>query len=173
MRKISALQLKIDELSSRLISVCREKKLTFGTAESCTGGMIAAAVTSVSGASEAFFGGIVSYDNSVKEQLLGVSHDTLIAHGAVSEETACEMARGAISALRVGFSVAVTGIAGPTGGTKEKPVGLVYIAVADGEHPPLCRRNVFSGNRNDVRLQTVATALEMLCFAVEAAGSGV
>ena len=141
--------------------------MTFGTAESCTGGLIGAAVTDVPGASTVFWGGVISYDNRVKEQVLGVRGETLAAVGAVSEETARQMACGARAVLGTDFAVAVTGIAGPDGGTPEKPVGLVYIATADKTGAVVCRRNVFGGDRTAVRLQTTETALKMLLSAVE------
>ena len=156
-----SLQLNIQTLAKESVSLCLEKHLTFGTAESCTGGLIAAAVTDISGASAAFFGGVVSYDNSVKHRLLGVRTETLESFGAVSRETAEEMAKGALRALGVGLSVAVTGIAGPTGGTPTKPVGLVYIAVAS-ENGVIVTENHFSGGREAVRLQTVERALALL-----------
>ena len=167
MREIPALQLSIKELAASLVRLCTEKNVTFGTAESCTGGLIGAAVTDVPGASAVFWGGVVSYDNRVKERVLGVRGETLATVGAVSEETACQMARGARSVLGTNFAVAVTGIAGPGGGTPEKPVGLVYIATSDAAGGIVCRRNVFDGDRTAVRLQTVETALKMLLSAVE------
>lgn len=167
MPEISALQLKITELSEKLIAVCKQKHLTVGTAESCTGGGIAAALTEISGASAVFYGGIVSYDNSVKEHLLGVSPNTLMTVGAVSEETACQMAKGAASALRTSLAVSVTGIAGPTGGTAEKPVGLVYIAACGASGEPTCEKHLFSGDRKCIRLQTAEAALRLLLTLAE------
>lgn len=111
-------------------------------------------------------GSAVTYSNDAKERVLGVSHDTLLAHGAVSEETAREMALGAIRAYRSDYSVAVTGIAGPGGATDTKPVGLVYIAVADGPRT-VVTRNIFKGDRTSVRSQTVSEALSMLKDMVE------
>ena len=107
---------------------------TLATAESCTGGLLAKRITDVSGASQVFEMGAVTYANRIKEKVLGVSHQTLEAHGAVSEETAREMARGIRRAADSDLGVGITGIAGPGGGTPEKPVGLVYIALCDGEH---------------------------------------
>ena len=156
-----SLQLNIQTLAQSLVSLCLEKNITFGTAESCTGGLISASVTDVPGASAVFFGGIVSYDNSVKSGVLGVKNETLCAHGAVSEETAGEMSLGARRLLGVDYAVSVTGIAGPGGGTKEKPVGLVYISVATPRNITVTK-NLFSGNREEVRLQTVAKALSLL-----------
>ena len=166
MRKIPAL-LSQSALAEKLVSLAREKNITFGTAESCTGGLISAAVTDISGASSVFWGGIVSYDNSIKEKLLGVKSETLSTVGAVSEETATQMAMGAVRALSVDFAVSVTGIAGPGGGTPTKPVGLVYIATASQNGVISVRENHFNGNREEIRHQTVETALSMLISAIE------
>jgi len=111
-------------------NLLREKNLTVSTAESCTGGSIAAKLTSVSGSSDYFKGGIVAYSNEIKESLLGVSSETLKKQGAVSEETVIEMVKGAMKALKTDCAVSTSGIAGPGGGTKEKPVGTVWIAAA-------------------------------------------
>ena len=154
-------------LAEKLVTLAREKNITFGTAESCTGGLISAAVTDISGASAVFWGGIVSYDNRVKENLLGVEHETLVTLGAVSAKTAEQMALGAVRALSVDFAVSVTGIAGPGGGTPEKPVGLVYIAVASTQGVITVKENHFKGEREEVRRQTVETALSMLISAIE------
>ena len=154
-------------LAEKLVTLAREKNITFGTAESCTGGLISAAVTDISGASAVFWGGIVSYDNRVKEHLLGVEHETLVTLGAVSAKTAEQMAVGAVRALSVDFAVSVTGIAGPGGGTPEKPVGLVYIAVASTKGVITVKENHFKGEREEVRRQTVEMALSMLISAIE------
>lgn len=111
-------------------NLLKEKNLTVSTAESCTGGSIAAHLTSVPGSSEYFKGGIVAYSNEIKEALLHVSPQTLEKHGAVSEETVTEMVKGAMEALKTDCAVSTSGIAGPGGGTKEKPVGTVWIAAA-------------------------------------------
>ena len=158
---------KLVTLAEKLVTLAREKNITFGTAESCTGGLISAAVTDISGASAVFWGGIVSYDNRVKENLLGVEHETLVTLGAVSAKTAEQMALGAVRALSVDFAVSVTGIAGPGGGTPEKPVGLVYIAVASTKGVITVKENHFKGEREEVRRQTVETALSMLISAIE------
>lgn len=130
-------------------------------AESCTGGLISAAITDVPGASKVFLGSAVTYSNQAKEDILGVSHSILLEHGAVSEETAREMVSGAMSAYRSDTAVAVTGIAGPGGATPDKPVGLVYIAAADGPRV-VVTRNIFKGDRESVREQTVREALTLL-----------
>ena len=119
--------MKLEEIVGELL---REKKLSLSTAESCTGGSIAALVTSVPGSSAYFNGGIVAYSNEVKMALLHVSAETLEKYGAVSRETVTEMARGAMKALKTDCAVATSGIAGPGGGSREKPVGTVWIAAA-------------------------------------------
>lgn len=108
----------------------RKRKMTLSTAESCTGGSVAARITSVSGSSDYFKGGVVAYSNEVKMNLLHVSADTLEKQGAVSEDTVIEMAKGAMNTLKTDCAISTSGIAGPGGGTKEKPVGTVWIAVA-------------------------------------------
>lgn len=159
---MSSLQLNIQTQAQALVSLCIEKNVTFGTAESCTGGLISASVTNISGASAAFFGGIVSYDNSVKAGVLGVQEETLSVYGPVSEETAREMSCGARRVLGVDFAVSVTGYAGPAGGgTEDKPVGLVYISVSS-DKKTLVTKNLFSGDREAVRLQAVSKALALL-----------
>lgn len=171
MCEISSLQLKISDLSAKLISLCEKKQLTFGTAESCTGGLISAAITGIPGASAVFWGGVVSYDNRIKNRILGVKNHTLQTFGAVSAQTAKEMARGAVKILGTTLAVSVTGIAGPGGGTPQKPVGLVYLAVATNSGQILCRKGEFQGDRAQIRLQTVAAALDLLIFAVENLGN--
>jgi nicotinamide-nucleotide amidase len=127
-------------------------------AESCTGGGIAAALTDVAGSSAWFDRGFVTYSNQAKQEMLGVSADTLAAFGAVSRETALEMASGALARSAAQLSVAVTGIAGPDGGSPEKPVGTVWIAWASGERvDAVCEH--FSGDRASVRAATVDSAL--------------
>ena len=162
---------EIRDLSLSVLDAFRAEKKTFATAESCTGGYIAKAVTDNAGASEVFLGCIVSYANSVKEKLLSVSSETLSRYGAVSAQTAEEMARGAVSALGCDFAVAVTGIAGPSGGSADKPVGLVYIAVAGKNIPAVAKRHIFDGARDDVRKSTVKSALSMLISTLEKSGA--
>jgi PncC family amidohydrolase len=117
-------------LAEELGKLLLEKGLTLSTAESCTGGGIASVITSISGSSEYFKGGIVAYANEVKIALLGVSETTLEKHGAVSEETVQEMAKGAMKSMKTSCAIATSGIAGPGGGTPTKPVGTIWIAVA-------------------------------------------
>ncbi len=114
-------------LAAEIGSLLRERHLTLATAESCTGGLVGDLITDIAGSSDYFLGSAVSYAYSAKEGILGVRHETLLAHGAVSPETAAEMAWGARRLFRSSIAVSVTGIAGPGGGTAEKPVGLVYM----------------------------------------------
>ena len=134
---------------------------TMCCAESCTGGLIGAAMTDMAGSSEYFLGSAVTYSNEAKVKLLGVREQTLADHGAVSEETASEMALGAAALFGADYSVAVTGIAGPGGETPTKPVGLVYIAVSDGSRVVVTKNN-FEGGRQQVRDSTVMEACGLL-----------
>jgi len=135
---------------------------TIGVAESVTGGGVADGIVSAAGASRAFFGGIVAYDNAVKRSLLGVRAETLAQFGAVSEETAIEMARGAKQALGVDFALATTGIAGPDGGSAEKPVGLVWFALVDDNEDVTTQRSTIPGNRTDIRDRAAMQALSLI-----------
>lgn len=139
----------------------RKAGATVATAESCTGGLLSAALTDVSGSSKYFPGGVVSYANEIKEQILGVKTATLIAHGAVSSACVIEMASGARERFKTTFGVAVSGIAGPTGGTAEKPVGTVHFAVAS---PAGCitEKYLFAGDRGQIRRASVLAALRLL-----------
>lgn len=132
------------------------------TAESCTGGWVAACVTAIAGSSDWFERGFVTYSNEAKQELLGVPGATLVAHGAVSGETAAAMAEGALRASRASVAVAITGVAGPTGGSDAKPVGTVWFGFARSSHPALVRLRRFDGDRRAVRAQAVAYALEFL-----------
>lgn len=151
----------ISSLVHQVKERCLKNNLTISTAESCTGGLIGGAITSEPGISACYPGGIVSYANEVKNEILGVSNDTLLSVGAVSPECAKQMAEGVRLLLKTDSAVAVTGIAGPDGGTPQKPVGLVYIATATPNRTTV-EKNIFSGNRDEVRQATVKKALEML-----------
>jgi nicotinamide-nucleotide amidase len=140
---------------------CRALGLTLATAESCTGGLVAARLTDVPGSSDAYLGGVVAYSNGVKEKRLGVSPAVLERHGAVSAETAAAMAEGARTHLGADAALGVTGVAGPGGGTPEKPVGLVFIAVRTPARAGT-ERFVFSGDRETVRTRATAQALHAL-----------
>jgi nicotinamide-nucleotide amidase len=146
-----------------VLDACRAHKLHVTTAESCTGGLVAAALTEIAGSSDVFERGFVTYADEAKAELLGVPQAMLKAHGAVSEPVARAMAEGALArVLRTELSVAITGIAGPSGGTPEKPVGLVFIASARRGGATRCERHVFKGDRRGVRLASAARALVML-----------
>ena len=146
-----------EELSELLIA----HKLTLATAESCTGGLIANLITNVSGSSKYFERGLITYSNDSKIELLNVPLKTIERFGAVSEEVAIAMARGVRELARTDLGLAVTGIAGPTGGTPEKPVGLVYIALASENKVKPFKFN-FQGNRLEIKQQTANTALEIV-----------
>jgi PncC family amidohydrolase len=138
-----------------------QRGLTLAVAESCTGGLLGHRITNVSGSSAYFEGGVLSYSNEAKEQILGVPRETLVGHGAVSGETALAMARGARRLFGTDIAVSLTGIAGPTGGTPEKPVGLLYIALA-AEDAELLEEHVWSGDRASNKEQSAQAALELL-----------
>ena len=140
----------------------KSRKQLLVSAESCTGGWAAQAVTAVAGSSAWFERGFVTYSNEAKIELLGVSADTLARFGAVSEETAREMAQGALAHSHAGFSVAVTGIAGPSGGSTDKPVGMVCFAWASHAGATRAATHCFAGDREAVRRQTVLAALQGL-----------
>jgi nicotinamide-nucleotide amidase len=152
----------ITALALHLGRACGRRGVRVATAESCTGGGVAEAITRISGSSAWFERGFVTYTNVAKEEMLGVAHATLVAHGAVSEAVAGEMAAGALVHSAADAAVAVTGIAGPTGGTPAKPVGLVWFAWTHRGGPVQCRRFVFEGDRESVRRQSVAVALQGL-----------
>jgi nicotinamide-nucleotide amidase len=144
-----------------ILDLAREQGLTLGLAESCTGGLVAARLTSMPGASDVLRGGIVAYENEVKLAQLGVPEETLVAHGAVSAETATAMAEGARTSLDADVAVAVTGIAGPGGGTPDKPVGLVHIHAA-GPGRAFARELHLPGDREAIRRRATAAALHLL-----------
>lgn len=145
----------------RIAALLKEHQLTVTTAESCTGGLIAATLVNVPGISSQFNEGYITYSNEAKEKLLGVSHETLQQFGAVSPETAKEMAIGAKKAANADISIVSTGIAGPDGGTAEKPVGLVYLGCCCKEQVKV-EKHIFSGDRREVREASVQAALELL-----------
>jgi nicotinamide-nucleotide amidase len=152
----------VTNLARRLGRACRRRGVEVVTAESCTGGGIAAAITRISGSAKWFDRGFVTYGNDAKRQMLGVRARTLKRHGAVSEAVAREMARGALAHSPSAVSVAVTGIAGPTGAAPGKPVGLVWFAWAERGGPVQSRHFVFKGGRVAVRTQTVGVAIQGL-----------
>lgn len=148
-------------MTEQLIARMRSQGLTLSTAESCTGGAIASSVTAIPGASDVFLGGIVSYSNEAKENLLGVSHETLLIHGAVSQPTVRQMVEGACRVLHTDCAVATSGIAGPGGGTPQKPVGTVWMAwkTPSGVISELHR---FNGSRTEIIAAATRMALTRL-----------
>jgi nicotinamide-nucleotide amidase len=150
-----------EDLAALVLESCRARRLTIATAESCTGGLLGARITAIPGSSDVYAGGVVAYDNAVKTKLLGVSDKSLEEHGAVSEQVAREMAEGCARALGTQVGFGITGVAGPGGGTPEKPVGTVWIAVAGvGETRTLGRTYV--GDREEIRLRATQAALDQL-----------
>ncbi len=157
-------------LEERAGSALNQKGWTLALAESCTGGLIAHRITNVPGSSDYFLGGVMAYSDSVKERLLGVKRETLQAVGAVSEETAREMAQGASQTIGSDVGISVTCIAGPGGGTDEKPVGLTYIGAStpDGEW---VERHIFQGDRQSIKGSASDAALELLLNALGGTGA--
>ena len=150
-------------LSTGIIEEFSARGLTIATAESCTGGLIAGALTDIAGSSAVVDRGFVTYSNTAKHEMIGVREETLAQFGAVSRETALEMVEGALKAAGTSLAVAVTGIAGPGGGSPEKPVGLVHLAAASKTGKLIHREMRFGDlGRTAIRLATVRTALEML-----------
>jgi nicotinamide-nucleotide amidase len=154
---------ELREAAKRLLELCRERGLRVATAESCTGGLVAAALTEITGSSDVVDCGFVTYSNEAKQSMLDVPAAILKRHGAVSGETASAMAAGALKHSRADLAVAITGIAGPGGGSKEKPVGLVHFAAASRDGRQLSRRRLFGKiGRRRVRERSVAEALKLL-----------
>jgi nicotinamide-nucleotide amidase len=141
---------------------CRSRGWRLATAESCTGGLVAAALTAIGGSSNVVERGFVTYSNEAKTELLGVPPETIAAHGAVSAETAGAMAEGAVARAPADLAVSVTGVAGPGGGSAEKPVGLVVLGLARRGHATRTERHLFSGDRAAVRGAALRAALGLL-----------
>jgi PncC family amidohydrolase len=148
-------------VAEKLVALLNAKSLTCATAESCTGGGVSSAITAVAGSSSVYLGGVVSYANSVKENVLGVPSSVLEEFGAVSSQTAAAMAEGARKLVGADFAVSVTGIAGPSGGSEDKPVGLVWFALSS-KSGVRTEKAIFSGDRDTVRHQAVMHALGIL-----------
>jgi len=148
-------------LAGEVGELLRSKGLTLSVSESCTGGKVGDMITDVPGCSDYFLGGVVSYSNQAKRDILKVNPTTLSRKGAVSEEVALQMASGVRVALKSDIGIGITGIAGPTGGKPTKPVGLVYIAISS-EGDTVCRRNLFKGSRREVKAQAARVALSIL-----------
>ena len=147
-------------MSNSLSELLTAKSLTISVAESCTGGLIGHLITSIPGSSEYFMGGIISYSNQAKCDLLRVSPDTLDRYGAVSDQTAKEMAMGVKERFKSDIGLSVSGIAGPDGGSDEKPVGTVFMGFCFGNDEPCSVKYLFKGNREEIKQQTAETALE-------------
>jgi nicotinamide-nucleotide amidase len=149
-------------LARAVLDACTRRGIMLATAESCTGGMIMAALTDIAGSSAVVDRGFVTYSNAAKIEMLGVSAATLDEHGAVSAKTALEMAAGALAHSQAGIALSVTGIAGPDGGSAEKPVGLVWFGLARRGFEPIAEQRVFENRGRDfIRRESVRTALEM------------
>lgn len=160
---------RTEALAREVLDACRARGLKVATAESCTGGMAAAALTDIAGSSDVFERGFVTYSNEAKQEILAVTEHTLARHGAVSGETACEMVLGALARSRADIAVSITGVAGPGGGTAEKPVGLVWFAVARRGGPAKPHRRLFADEgRAAIREAATGFALELL---LQAAGT--
>jgi nicotinamide-nucleotide amidase len=152
-------------LARSVLDACRARGWRVATAESCTGGLVAAALTAIAGASEVVERGFVTYSNEAKSELLGVPAATIAAYGAVSAETAAAMAQGAVGRSAVDLAVSVTGIAGPGGGSAAKPVGLVFLGLARRDGQSRTERHVFAGDRATVRDAALRRALRLLAEA--------
>ena len=152
----------IVDAAQAVIDRATARNLKIGTVESCTGGLIGGALTAISGSSSAVERGFITYSNEAKNEIVGVPMETIIKHGAVSDRTVRAMAEGALNAAPLDAAVAVTGIAGPSGGTPEKPVGLVYMGASRKGRDTLVAREVFPGGRDAVREAAVLAALDLL-----------
>ena len=157
----------LTRLSEQVGKRLKQLKIMLVTAESCTGGWVAQEITAIPGSSHWFDRGFVTYTNLSKQEMLGVSPETLEDHGAVSEQTVHEMAEGALQSSQAGVSVAISGIAGPGGGSEEKPVGTVWIAWAANNRVTRCKRELFTGDREQIRRQAVISALQGLLEMLE------
>ena len=157
------------DLADSFLKACERRKILVATAESCTGGMIISMLTDIPGSSSMVDRGFVTYSNDAKIEMLGVSAKTLDLHGAVSAQTAHEMAEGALKNSRAGIALAVTGIAGPDGGTAEKPVGLVWFGMAHSGKPVVTEKRIFDNRGRDfIRRETAKHALRMGLKALDA-----
>lgn len=148
--------------AASLLDACRAKGIKLATAESCTGGLIAAVLTAIAGSSDVVERGFVTYSNEAKNELLGVPMELIAAAGAVSEKVAQRMAEGALQCSHADISVSVTGIAGPGGGSAEKPVGLVWFGLAQQDRPVASERRVFPGDRTAIRVAAVEHAFALI-----------
>jgi len=159
----TALRALAEQLGERLLAVRKR----VATAESCTGGWVAKCLTDIAGSSRWFERGYVTYSNLAKEQAIGVAGEVIATFGAVSRPVVEQMAAGALHASGADFAIAITGVAGPDGGSTEKPVGLVWLALASRSGPPLAQRNQFEGDRDAIRRASVAAALRLVIEAAQ------
>jgi len=155
------------DAADRVLQACRRRGLKVVTAESCTGGLVAATLTAIAGSSDVVERAFVTYANEAKREMLGVPWDALLGHGAVSEPVARAMATGALARSAADIAVSVTGVAGPGGGSSDKPVGLVHLAAVRAGGDPIVERHVFPGDRDSIRRVSVITALAMLAALAE------
>jgi nicotinamide-nucleotide amidase len=155
------------DAADRVLQACRRRGLKVVTAESCTGGLVAATLTAIAGSSDVVERAFVTYANEAKREMLGVPWDALLGHGAVSEPVARAMAAGALARSAADIAVSVTGVAGPGGGSPDKPVGLVHLAAVRAGGDPIVERHVFPGDRDSIRRVSVITALAMLAALAE------
>ena len=152
----------MNDLSLKVVKILTKKKLTISFAESCTGGLLASTITSISGSSKVFNMGLITYSNNAKIKLLKVPKKTITEYGAVSYETCLSMVKNLSKISKTNISVSITGVAGPKGGTKQKPVGLVYIGIKRG-NKTIIRKNLFKNkNRNSIQKSTVNQAHKMI-----------
>ena len=158
---------EIRESAKHALEVCRRKNLRVVTAESCTGGLIVGALTAIAGSSDVVDRAFVTYSNEAKREMIGVPWDAILGHGAVSEPVARAMAAGALARGNAQIAVSVTGVAGPGGGTPDKPVGLVHFAAERAGYEAIVERHVFPGDRDQIRRLTVVTALAMVAALAE------
>lgn len=150
------------DLAKEVLGAAKARKKRIVTAESCTGGLLGGCLTANPGSSDVVDGGFITYSNESKSRFLGVPRDAIDSYGAVSDVVASAMAEGALAQTDADMAVSITGIAGPGGGTKDKPVGLVYMALAQTDTDALVKRYVFAGTRGDIRRAAVGAAMELL-----------
>lgn len=155
------------DAAERVLFACRKNGLKVVTAESCTGGLIAATLTAIAGSSDVVDRAFITYSNEAKREMLGVPWDAILGHGAVSEPVARAMAAGALARSNAQLAVSVTGVAGPGGGSAEKPVGLVHFGAVRQGRAAVAERHVFPGDRDGIRRVSVLTALTILATLVE------
>jgi nicotinamide-nucleotide amidase len=162
MAPVSDLPSDLLDLAKEVLNSARAQKKRIVTAESCTGGLLGGCLTANAGSSDVMDCGFITYSNESKSRLLGVPRDAIASMGAVSDLVASAMAEGALAQTDADMAVSITGIAGPGGGTKEKPVGLVYMALAQTDRDAMVKRYVFAGTRSDIRRAAVGAAMELL-----------